>query len=168
MRPLGFPQITLGLPNSSPPNISLTSSVYKIVTYYTSEWSFTRRAPLGYSEIFSTPKPQKRCLQNKSPHRAVGNMTPEECFSGKKPKFGHFRISGSLTYSHVPSKKRTKLEPTAEKGIFVGYDETVKDFCIYLPSQRKLVVRRDVKFEEEQAFRKSRELEQGAQQVPTP
>ena len=91
-----------------------------------------------------------------SPHRAVGNMTPEECFSGKKPEVGHFRIFGSLTYSHVPSEKRTKLEPIAEKGIFVVYNETSKAFWIYLPSQRKVVVRRDVKFEEEKAFRNLR------------
>ena len=51
------------------------------------------------------------------------------------------------------------MELTAEKGIFVGYDETSKAFCIYLPSQRKVVVRRDVKFEEEWTFRKSKELE---------
>ena len=107
-------------------------------------------------------------LQNRSPHRAVGNMTPEECFLGKKPEVGHFRIFGSLTYSHASSEKRTKLEPTAKKGIFVGYDETMKDFRIYLPSQRKVVVRRDVNFEEERAFRRSIELEQGEQQVPTP
>ena len=98
----------------------------------------------------------------------MGNMTPEECFSGKKPEVGHFRIFGSLTYSHVPLEKRTKLEPTAKKGIFVGYAETAKAFRIYLPSQRKVVVRRDVKFEEEWAFRKSRELEQGQQQAPAP
>ena len=79
----------------------------------------------------------------------MGNMTFEECFSGKKPEVSHFWIFGSLTYSYVPSEKRTKLEPTAEKGIFVGYDETSKAFRIYLPSQRKVVVRRDVKFEEE-------------------
>ena len=60
------------------------------------------------------------------------------------------------------------MEPTAEKGIFVGYDETAKAFRIYLPSQRKVVVRRDVKFEEEWAFRKLRESEQGEQQVPAP
>jgi transposase InsO family protein len=29
-------------------------------------------------------------LQNKSPHRAVESMTPEEDFSGKKPDVGHF------------------------------------------------------------------------------
>ena len=95
----------------------------------------------------------------------MGNMTPEECFTGKKPEVSHFRIFGSLTYSHVPSEKRTKLEPTAKKGIFVGYDETWKAFRIYLPSQRKVVVRREVKFEEERAFRKFRLSKQGEQQV---
>ena len=64
----------------------------------------------------------------------MGNMTLEECFSSRKLEVGHFRIFGSLTYSHVPSEERTKLEPNAEKGIFVGYDETAKAFCIYLPS----------------------------------
>ena len=93
----------------------------------------------------------------------MGNMTPEECFTRNKPEIIHFRIFGCLTYSHVPSEKRTKLKPTAEKGIFVGYDETTKAFRIYLPSQRKVVVRREVKFEEERAFRKSRESEQGEQ-----
>ena len=44
------------------------------------------------------------------------------------PEIGHFRIFGCLTYSHLPSKKRTKLEATGEHGIFVGYDETSKYF----------------------------------------
>ena len=81
-------------------------------------------------------------LQNRSPHRAVGNKTPEESFIGKKREVSHFRIFGCLTYSHVPSEKRTKFEPTTERGIFVGYDETSKAFHIYLPTSRKVVVRR--------------------------
>ena len=107
-------------------------------------------------------------LQNRSPHRAVGSKTPEEMYSGKKPEVGHFRIFGSLTYSHVPSEKRTKFDPTAERGIFVGYDETSKAYRLYLPSLRRVVVRREVKFDEERAFRKSRELEQGETPAPTP
>ena len=67
-----------------------------------------------------------------TPHRAVENMTHEESFTGKKPKVSYFHIFGCVTYSHVPSEKRTKLEPTAEKGIFVGYDETSKAFRIDL------------------------------------
>ena len=98
-------------------------------------------------------------LQNRSLHRALGHMTPEEAFSRKKPDIGHLHIFGCITYSYIPKEKRTKLEPTAEKGIFVGYSETSKAFRIYIPAQRRVVVRRDVKFEEDRAFRRSRELE---------
>jgi hypothetical protein len=82
-------------------------------------------------------------------------MTLEEGFSGKKLEVGHFQIFGCLTYSHVPFEKRTKLEPTTERGIFVGYSETLKAFRIYIPFLRKTVLRRDVTFEEDGAFRKS-------------
>ena len=59
-------------------------------------------------------------LQNMTLHRALGHVTPEEDFSGKKPDVGHFRIFGCIAYSYVPKEKRTKLEPTVEKGVFVG------------------------------------------------
>jgi hypothetical protein len=88
-------------------------------------------------------------------------MTPEEAFSGKKPEVGYFRIFGCITYSYVPSEKRTKLEPLAERGIFVGYSETSKAFRIYLPSLRKTILRRDVRFEKDRAFRRSRGTERG-------
>eukprot|EP00253_Pinus_taeda_P015555 PITA_15555 len=64
-------------------------------------------------------------LQNRSLHRALGHMTLEEAFSGKKPNIGHLRIFGCITYSYIPKEKRTKIELTAEKGIFVGYIHTV-------------------------------------------
>ena len=69
---------------------------------------------------------------NKSPHRALGSKTPEETLTRKVHEIGHFRIFGFLTYSHVPSEKRTKLEATGEHGIFVGYDDTSNAFWIYL------------------------------------
>jgi hypothetical protein len=53
-------------------------------------------------------------LQNKSPHRILGKKTPEETFTGRRPNVEHIRIFGCLTYSHVPSEKRTKLDPTAQ------------------------------------------------------
>ena len=98
-------------------------------------------------------------LQNRSPHRSLGNQTPLEAFSGQKPQLGHLRIFGCLTYSQVPKEKRTKLDPTAEKGIFVGYSDTSKAFRIYIPALRRVVLRRDVKFEEEKAYSRSRELD---------
>lgn len=61
-----------------------------------------------------------------SPHKVLGSKTLEEAFTRKKLEIGHIRISRCLTYSHVPLDKRTKLEPTVEKGIFVGYSEDFK------------------------------------------
>ena len=99
-------------------------------------------------------------LQSRSPHRVLGNITPEEAISGEKPQSGNFCIFGFLTYSHVPKERRTKLEPIVEKAIFVGYSETSKSYRIYIPSLRRFVVRRDVKFEEDKHFHRSQELDQ--------
>jgi hypothetical protein len=94
-------------------------------------------------------------IQNMSPYRVLGSKTLEEAFTRRKPEIGHLWIFGCLTYCHVPSEKRTKQEPTIEKGILVGYSETSKAYRIYIPTLRKAVVRRDVKFEEDRAFKRS-------------
>ena len=46
------------------------------------------------------------------------------------------------------------MEPTIEKRIFVAYSETSKAYMIYIPSLRKVVVRRDVIFKEDKSFRR--------------
>ena len=73
-------------------------------------------------------------LQKRSPHRAVGNMTPEESFTGKKPEVSHFRIFGCLTLLSCPFREKDKVGAHHREGHLVGYDETSKAFCIYLPS----------------------------------
>jgi hypothetical protein len=85
-------------------------------------------------------------IQNGSPHKALGNKTRNEYFIVKKPEVGRFLIFEFLNYSNVPLEKRTKLEPTNEKGIFVGYSETLKVYRIYIPSFKKTMVRRNVMF----------------------
>ena len=40
----------------------------------------------------------------------------------------------------------------------MGYSENAKAYRVYLPGDRKIVIRRDVKFMEDRAFRKSREI----------
>ena len=82
-------------------------------------------------------------------------MILEEAFTGVKPEVGQFRIFGCSLYSHVPKDKREKLEPIAETGIFFGYSEVSKAYRIYIPSLRKVVARRDVRFEEDRAFSRS-------------
>ena len=95
-------------------------------------------------------------VQNKSPHRVLGNKTPEEMFSGEKSEVSHLRIFGCPVFIHVPKEKRTKLEPSRRKGIFVGYSETSKAFRIYIPGFKHIETSRDVTFDEDATFNKSR------------
>lgn len=83
-------------------------------------------------------------------------MTLEEAFSRIKPNISHLRIFGCPVYVHVPKDKRTKLEPSGKRGIFEGYSESSKAYRIYNPGQRYIEVSRDVTFEEDVAFKKSK------------
>ena len=58
---------------------------------------------------------------------------------------------------HVPKEKRTKMEPSGKKGIFVSYSETSKAYHIYVPGQRQIEISRDVTFDEDTTFLRSRE-----------
>ena len=63
-------------------------------------------------------------IQNRSLHSALDSKTPEEVFSGKKLDVSHFRVFGYPIYFHVPKEKRSKLDVSGNKGMFVGYNET--------------------------------------------
>ena len=67
-------------------------------------------------------------LQNRCPHFLLGDKIPEELFIGEKPVVGHLRIFGYPMYIHAAKEKRSKLEPSGKKGIFVGYSETSKSY----------------------------------------
>ena len=78
--------------------------------------------------------------------------TPEEAFFGKKPDVSHFRIFGSLVYCHVTRDAWKKLELIVELGILVGYIDTPHNYWVYLPTSRRIVVRKDLKFDEKKAM----------------
>jgi hypothetical protein len=73
-----------------------------------------------------------------------------------KPELEHFRIFGCPVCIHVPKEKRTKLYPSTRKGTFVGYNESLNAYQIYIPRQRQIEVSRDVTFEEEVPFKRYR------------
>lgn len=109
-------------------------------------------------------------VQNRSPHQILANKTPEEAFTVMRPEVSHLRIFGCPVYIHVPKDKRTKLEPSGKKGIFVGYSETSKAYRVYIPGQSQIEVSRDVTFDEEIAFQRSREsymeIDSGEKEAP--
>jgi hypothetical protein len=104
-------------------------------------------------------------IQNRCPHAILKDKTPEEVFSGIKPEVGRLRIFGCPVYIHAPKERRTKMEPSGKKGVFVGYSENSKAYMIYVPGQRQIEVRRNVTFHEEATFKKSRELQQESEAI---
>ena len=55
----------------------------------------------------------------------------------------------------VVKEKRSKFEPFEKKGIFIGYSETTKGYRVYIPGQKSIEIIRDVKFDEDIAFKSS-------------
>jgi hypothetical protein len=94
----------------------------------------------------------------------------KEAFTGVKPEIGHFKIFEYPIYFHVPKEKRSKQEPSGRKGTFVRYNESSKAYRIYIPGQRQIEISRDVTFEEEVAFQRSREsqMEIDSETKPSP
>ena len=61
-------------------------------------------------------------------------------------------------YIHIPKEKRTKLDPSGRKGIFVGYSESSKSYRIYFLGYKKIDISRDVTFDEDTAYNKSKKI----------
>jgi hypothetical protein len=54
-------------------------------------------------------------VQNKSLHKTLKNITPEEAFTGVRPEIEHFRIFGFPVCFHVSKEKKSKLDPSKRK-----------------------------------------------------
>ena len=98
-------------------------------------------------------------VQNELSHSALGFNTPEEMYTRKKLEVSHLKIFGFPVYVHILKEKRTKLDPSGKKGIFVGYCEVSKAFRIYISGFHHIEISRYVTFDEEAALKKSRRCE---------
>ena len=53
---------------------------------------------------------------------------------------------------HVDNQVKTKLDYKSKKMIFVGYDQNSKGYKLYNPNERKMMISRDVEFNEDEAW----------------
>jgi hypothetical protein len=83
---------------------------------------------------------------------AVQNHTSEEAWSGIKPSVEHFRIFGCMAHVHIPNVRRTKLDAKSIPCVLLGLSEESKAYRLYDPIEKKIVISRDVVFEEEKSW----------------
>ncbi|MCH83491.1 hypothetical protein A2U01_0020754, partial [Trifolium medium] len=87
-------------------------------------------------------------ILNRCPIFAVKDMTLEEAWSGNKPSVRHFKVFGCIAYVHIPDNLRKKLDDKSIVCVHLGLSEESKAYKLYDPIKRKILVRKDVKFDE--------------------
>lgn len=85
-------------------------------------------------------------IQNRCPSRSINFQTPFKLWFNRNPKLHYFQIFGAKAYSLIKSPGKDKFESKSIECIFIGYSTESKAYKLYVPSQRKVIVSRDVKF----------------------
>jgi hypothetical protein len=80
---------------------------------------------------------------------SLGKNTPIEVWSGSPADYSQLRVFGYTAYAHV---NNAKLEPRAAKCIFLGYQPSVKVYKLWNPQTRKIVLSRNIIFNESAMF----------------
>ena len=87
-------------------------------------------------------------LINRLPSKVLDFKSPLEVLKNRNIDISHLRVFGSTCFVHIQSPHRDKLDPRATKCAFMGYSSTQKGYKCYNPVTKRLVVSRDVKFDE--------------------
>jgi transposase InsO family protein len=89
-------------------------------------------------------------VRNRCSTRAVPGATPYQVWTGRRPSIENLRVFGCVAYVHVVEQKRSdKLGDRSIRCIHVGYSAQSKAYRLYNPATDKVVVSRDVTFEEQ-------------------
>ena len=101
-----------------------------------------------WAEVLSTAV----YIRNRVTSRALpSNLTPHHIWKKSTPTVSHLRVFGCKCWYTLPSAKVKKLDARANSAIFVGYAEHSKAYKIIDIESGKVVVSRDVTFDESSA-----------------
>ena len=73
-------------------------------------------------------------VHNRISHSSLENKDPEDMFTGENLEVNHLNIFGCPMYLHITKGKKSKLDSSRKKGIFVGHIDKSKAYRIYIPS----------------------------------
>src|SRR3954463_9412350 len=88
---------------------------------------------------------------NRAPSKSV-ETTPYELWFGKKPKLSFLKVWGCEAY--VKKLQPDKLEPKAEKCVFIGYPKETVGYTFYHRSEGKVLVAKNGSFLEKEFLAK--------------
>ncbi|KAF2301069.1 hypothetical protein GH714_019859 [Hevea brasiliensis] len=127
-------------------------------------WYLDTRASNHMADFWGEAVKTSVYVLNRCLTKSVEGMTPYQAWCKKIPNIHHLRVFGCLSHIKVTSPHLTKLEDRSVKGVMIGYEEGSKAYRLYDPVKKKLIISRDVIFEEEKSWpwqseKKEEELE---------
>ena len=119
------------------------------------------RASLGPDEFWSYAVETAVFLHNRTNIVNPQGKTAHELFTGQKPDVSLLRVFGCKAIVHSADEHPGKFDPRGLLGILVGYD-TKRELCYRIRVGDKIIVSRDVRFDESEFPGESNVIMQGA------
>jgi len=92
-------------------------------------------------------------ILNLSPMKALKGVTPYEAWHGRKPNVSYLKTFGCVGHVKKMKPGQAKLDDRSIKAVFLGYESGTKAYRLYDPVRGKVLVSRDVIFDEAAAWR---------------
>ena len=80
-----------------------------------------------------------------------------ELFRGKKPNVSHLRVFGCVGYAKITGRHLKKLDDRSRMLVHLGTEPGSKAYRLYDPRTKRIVVRRDVIFDESRSWEWNKE-----------
>jgi len=87
-------------------------------------------------------------ILNRAPTKSLKGSTPFEAWHGRKPDVSFLRTFGCVGHVKKMKPNLSKLEDRSTPMVFLGYERGSKAYRLYDPRDRRVVVSRDVVFDE--------------------
>ena len=87
-------------------------------------------------------------LINRSPRETLYGKAAEEVWTCNEVDYSSLRVFGCPAYAHITGEERSKLDENSRHCIFLGYHKGIKGFKLWDLKANKVVINRDVIFDE--------------------
>nr|CAN80650.1 hypothetical protein VITISV_022906 [Vitis vinifera] len=92
-------------------------------------------------------------LINRGPSVPIEFRLPEEVWSGKEVKFSHLKVFCCVSYVHIDSDARSKLDAKSKICFFIGYGNEKFGYRFWDEQNRKIIKSRNVIFNEQVMYK---------------
>ncbi|KAG6741363.1 hypothetical protein POTOM_054597 [Populus tomentosa] len=92
-------------------------------------------------------------LINRGPSVSLEFRLPEEVWRGKEVQLSHLKVFGRVSYIHIDSDARNKLDAKSKKCFFIGYGDEEFEFRFWDDQNRKIIRSRNMIFNEKVLYK---------------